>query len=231
MLRLEAINKIARRARRNWLLSYGDMITLLITFFIMLIIVRAGNVSRIHAWVNSQISEAADELVDVVEREGLEGIQIRRDTKGIHLILETTNMFDEGKALPKPGLRSLLNVLGPAIQNLSLFRMPQLPEHRQLIQELAAAGFIWNTEVRIEGHTDNVPLLPGSEYRDNWELSAARAQSILKILQKTSRLPESQFAVAGYGEYRPLTANQSGQQRARNRRVEIIITASLVKKQ
>ncbi|NOZ75610.1 MAG: flagellar motor protein MotB [FCB group bacterium] len=226
-----AMERISHRARRNWLLSYGDMITLLITFFIMLIIVRAGNASKIHSWVNQKISESGQELEQIIRDEGLAGITITRDTKGIHLILQAETMFDQGSAEPKPGLHPFLNVLGASIRNVSIFKLDRDPQNRSLLRELESAGYIWNTEVRIEGHTDDVPLLPGSDFRDNWELSAARAQSILKVLQKISGLPESRFAVAGYGEYHPLVENTSASNRAQNRRVEIIITASLVKTQ
>lgn len=225
------MERISHRARRNWLLSYGDIITLLITFFIMLIIVRAGNVSKIHSWVNQKISESGRELEQVIRDEKLSGIKVIRDTKGIHLILQAETMFDQGSAEPKADLRSFLNVLGSSIRNISIFKLETDPKNKFFLRELESAGYSWNTEVRIEGHTDNVPLLPGSDFRDNWELSAARAQSILKALQETSELPESRFAVAGYGEYHPLTANTSASGRAQNRRVEIIITASLVKVQ
>ncbi len=226
-----AAERISKRARRNWLLSYGDMITLLITFFIMLIIVRAGNASKIHAWVNQKLTESSQELEKVIQEEGFTGIKLLRDTKGVHLILQAETMFDQGSAEPKAELQSVLNILGASIKNMSIFKLENDPRNQDLLQELKSVGYIWSTEVRIEGHTDNIPLLPGSDYRDNWELSAARAQSILKALQKISGLPESQFAVAGFGEYHPLAKNSTPANRAQNRRVEIIITASLVKQQ
>ncbi len=225
------INIISQRARKNWLLSYGDMITLLITFFIMLIILRAGNASKIHNWVDQRITESSTELGQVIREQDFKGISLVRDTKGIHLLLQAETMFDQGSADPKVNLQPFLNVLGASIKNISIFRLESDPTNREFLRELESVGYEWSAEVRIEGHTDNVPLLPGSDFRDNWELSAARAQSILKILQKTSRLPESDFAVAGYGEYQPLTSNDTAIGQAQNRRVEVIITASLVKTQ
>ncbi|MGG1249214.1 OmpA family protein [Brevibacillus agri] len=79
-------------------------------------------------------------------------------------------------------------------------------------------------KVRIEGYTDDVPI-SHSPYKSNWELSSARAIAVMREMVDAYSLPASRFTVAGWGEYRPLVDNSNEENRARNRRVEVIILA------
>ncbi|MBY0433260.1 MAG: OmpA family protein [Cyclobacteriaceae bacterium] len=82
-------------------------------------------------------------------------------------------------------------------------------------------------QVMVEGHTDNVPIGKKSQYmQDNWDLSVMRATSITKILTKAGVSP-AQITAAGKGEYLPLMANTTDQNKQKNRRTEIIITPNL----
>ncbi len=81
--------------------------------------------------------------------------------------------------------------------------------------------------IMVEGHTDNVPIGKKSQYmQDNWDLSVMRATSITRILTK-SGVSASQITASGKGEYLPLMANTSDQNKQKNRRTEIIITPDL----
>jgi len=78
---------------------------------------------------------------------------------------------------------------------------------------------------RVEGHTDSVPIR-STEFRSNWELSTARATNVIHFLvDSTSFSPETLSAV-GYGEYQPLVSNDTPEQRAKNRRVDIVVLAA-----
>lgn len=76
--------------------------------------------------------------------------------------------------------------------------------------------------VRIEGHTDSVPISNG-QFRNNWELSTSRAVSVLERLVRTSELEPGKFSAVGYGEFHPISPNSTLAGRAQNRRVDIII--------
>ena len=81
--------------------------------------------------------------------------------------------------------------------------------------------------ILVEGHTDNVPISKKSQYmEDNWDLSVMRATSITKILTKAGLSPQ-QITASGRGEFVPLAANDSPQNKQKNRRTEIIITPDL----
>jgi len=83
-----------------------------------------------------------------------------------------------------------------------------------------------NFEIQIEGHTDNVPIHTAL-YKDNWDLSTARANAVLRILQKDGGLDPHKLLAAGKGEYEPCASNDTAEGRAKNRRTEIILSPNL----
>jgi chemotaxis protein MotB len=95
------------------------------------------------------------------------------------------------------------------------------PEAVALMKTVGAALADINNPIFIEGHTDNVPINT-AQYPSNWELSAARAASVLKLLGDNGVAP-TQMTVLGYGEQRPLQSNETAEGRAANRRVILAI--------
>lgn len=95
------------------------------------------------------------------------------------------------------------------------------PQGKRLLDDLISLIKGIKYPIRIEGHTDNTPIF-GGKYRDNWELSVARAVSVLRYFVSKGISPK-QLSVAGYGPYKPLYPNDTPEHRARNRRVDIVI--------
>ncbi len=95
------------------------------------------------------------------------------------------------------------------------------PAALPILQRLADSLKPWPNAVRVEGHTDNVPIRSGL-FHSNWELSAARAGSVVRLFAERGVDPQ-RLAVVGYGQYRPLQANTSAPGRNANRRVAVII--------
>ncbi|MGV3525319.1 MAG: flagellar motor protein MotB [Candidatus Sericytochromatia bacterium] len=126
-------------------------------------------------------------------------VSLRQENRGVVIQLRDTRLFASGSADLRPEIQAELRRIG---------------------RELKAIG----QPVRIEGHTDNVPVrgITGG-FRSNWELSAARANRVLQFFLEMGALPPDRFSVAGYGEYRPIAPNGSESGRARNRRVDIVI--------
>lgn len=77
--------------------------------------------------------------------------------------------------------------------------------------------------IRIEGHTDDLPLKSTSRYVDNWELSAARAAAVVRFLHETVGIAPERMAAVEYGQYRPIASNETDEGRNKNRRIEIIL--------
>lgn len=81
-------------------------------------------------------------------------------------------------------------------------------------------------DVMIEGHTDNLPI-KNATYKDNWDLSTARANNIVRILSQEYKVPEKRLTAAGRGEFMPRADNSTAEGRAKNRRTEIVLTPKL----
>jgi len=101
------------------------------------------------------------------------------------------------------------------------------PKGKDAIGQLAAV-LVANPDigVMVEGHTDTIPIA-GGRFRDNWELSTARATSIVRILTVDHKLDPTRVTAAGRGEWVPVASNRDAEGRARNRRTEIILTPDL----
>lgn len=76
--------------------------------------------------------------------------------------------------------------------------------------------------LRVEGHTDNVPI-HNAEFDSNWELSAARATRIARLLLELNAVPPERLSAAGYAEYHPVASNDTAEGRAENRRVDVVV--------
>lgn len=81
-----------------------------------------------------------------------------------------------------------------------------------------------NWIIRVDGHTDDVPLSGTGEFKDNWQLSQARALSVVRFMQDSLNFPPERMAATGFGEYQPVAAGNSAQARAQNRRIELKLT-------
>lgn len=108
-------------------------------------------------------------------------------------------LFDSGQAELKPSGKQILEAIGRAFK--------------------AKVGSY--SRIQIEGHTDNIPLHGGGQFPSNWELSSARATSVVRFLQDKCELPPALMSANGYSEHQPYSTNETEAGRALNRRIEI----------
>ena len=151
----------------------------------------------------TQLAELVGVITKYVQDNNLgDQIFVEDKPQGIAITLSDRFLFDVGDAaLKSPSL--------PALQKLS-----------GLFNGIGAV-------VSIEGHTDNTPILSSSEYKDNWELSGARALSVLRYFLEKQHLNPDEFQYAGYADTRPAASNTTEFGRQKNRRVEIIVLRQL----
>lgn len=123
-------------------------------------------------------------------------VAVSIDDRGLVVSLKEAGFFDSGSATLRSSSLSLLN-------------------------DIVASLSSYSNSIRVEGHTDNVPI-NSSAFPSNWELSTARATHVLQYLMKQDFDP-SQMSAAGYGEYRPVADNGSEDGRMKNRRVDIVL--------
>jgi len=110
---------------------------------------------------------------------------------------------------------------GGAFASGSANLTPAAIEIMNRIAEVNAAG---KSEIKVSGHTDDVPLIFGSNYRDNWDLAAARSASVVQAFAANGTISEDRLEAISYGESRPVEPNDTAEGRAKNRRIEIEIS-------
>ncbi|MGB9792005.1 MAG: OmpA/MotB family protein [Thermacetogeniaceae bacterium] len=211
----------------RWLLTYSDMITLLMIFFIMMYVISNVNMQKFQAlaaalrvalkgeptgmFVNTgpsllsgggseamQLSQIEKELESYLKQKGLSGlVTVSEEERGLVISFQETVLFPRGSADLTPEAKSVIAQIGTILK--------KVPNY-----------------IRIEGHTCDLPINT-PKYPSNWELSAARAITVLKELIATNQIPPSRLSATGYGEYRPRYPNDSEEHRRMNRRVDIVI--------
>ena len=94
---------------------------------------------------------------------------------------------------------------------------------KKIMSNIAEVNKKGNSTIKVTGHTDNVPLVFGSKYRDNWDLAAARASSVVQNLQGTNVIDAKRLIATSKGETKPVASNDTRNGRSQNRRIEIEI--------
>ena len=235
----------------RWLVSYADFITLLFAFFVVLFAssyrdgqtvkklsqaihigfqqlgaFSGGDINRGVAYPNlppdpstytPQVHHPADDAataaaaVDIAQlRQQLESamgqelkdheVVMRVTPEGFVISLNELGFFNSGQAVLLPGA-------APKIQRIA--------------KVLSLHGL----DLRVEGHSDDVPIHT-AEFRSNWELSTARAMAVMELLVDDSGFDPAKISVAGYGQYRPVADNTTPEGRRMNRRVDIVVVAT-----
>jgi chemotaxis protein MotB len=147
---------------------------------------------------DADIATLQKELEDALHGEiALREVALRREEDGLVVSLREFGFFDSGSAQLKPGA---------------------LPALDRIASLLAIRTY----KLRIEGHTDNVPIHT-QQMSSNWELSTARATALIELLVTRYRFGPERLSAAGYAEYHPVAGNSTPQGRAQNRRVDIVI--------
>lgn len=212
----------------RWLLTYSDLITLLLAFFVVMY-----SMSQIDAKRFGQMAKALhgvlkggesvlnyDEAQPSTDGHGLlklgnlrmlqarveerfKGIDRLDDVsseiteRGLVIHIVDRALFDEGEADLEPQAVEVLNLINDEVS--------KMPNH-----------------VRIEGHTDDRQIKT-IRFPSNWELSAARATEVVRYFVNEHEFPADRISALGYGEFRPVRPNNSIENRAMNRRVDIVI--------
>ena len=138
------------------------------------------------------------ELEDALHNQiALREVSLRNETDGLVISLREFGFFDSGSAEMKP-------------------------EAKPTIDRIASILAIRNCKLRIEGHTDNVPIHT-AQMASNWELSTARATELVRILIQDHGFAPERLSASGYAAYHPVASNLTPQGRSQNRRVDIVI--------
>jgi chemotaxis protein MotB len=219
--------------RDRWLVSYADFITLLFAFFVVMY--SAAQLDK----------RRAGQLATAIQTAFLQkgSLPVRpSDVGGLSAADVSTSRFDQDDSELSSIKREIEHTLAGEIQNgdvavrsspegliISLREVGFFDTGSDKIKASSAAAFGRLADVlrqnqsgvRVEGHTDNVPIHNG-RFSSNWDLSTARATATVRALLEYGLSPE-RMVVAGYAEYRPIASNDTPEGRAKNRRVDIVV--------
>ena len=211
-----------------WAVPFADMMTLLLTLFILLLVILKESEKFIDRQINLILNETCTQLQNEIKNDD---VAIERVTKGIQITLRG-NLFKSMKADVNKGYIPTIQDISKIIERCRLFNLQETKQYDALMSYLEKGSLELHVEIRCEGHTDNAILPSESEFASNWELSSARSLKVVKIMNAASSIPEKYFSYNGYGEYRPLidvstidNFQKKKQARSYNRRVEIYLDA------
>ena len=222
----------AKAKSTAWAITYGDMVTLLLTFFIMLLVIMNDAEKHIDRIINKLLDQTHNELNEQLK--GNSYVSVDRVTKGVKITMASVggDLFRSGKEELKPDFHPLIGQIGFIVKMSPIVGVHNDSTYKNFLMALEKRNQELAIEIRCEGHTDNVPLPKRlqTKYKDNWELSSARALYIVKLLKDYAGITEDKFSALGYGEFRPVDTNNTAEGKARNRRVDIYLDAYLVDK-
>ncbi len=220
----------------RWLVSYADFITLLFAFFVVMYSISSVNVGK-YRTVSESIKAALNPIVSPPSSPTPLTLSTNKqaltapDAPGSKevAIRKLRNLVKGIKASPQMALvRVTEKVNGDIVITIPdqlLFNSGEAAvrsEALPFLEGLSTAIVELNRHTRVEGHTDNVPIRT-TQFPSNWELSAARAVMVVRVLSELFAVPSDHLAAVGHADTRPITANLDVEQRAKNRRVEVVI--------
>lgn len=219
--------KAEHENNERWLISYADFITLLFAFFVVMYSSSSVNEGKYRSVADS-ISEAFHPIFSLSST----NIKITRERSANEMFSVGMNTYRQVKTemrhLDKTGrINVLKDQRGVTIQisDSLLFETGQadiLSDVEATLDKLADYLAKLPNPIQIEGHTDDIPIRT-AVYPSNWELSTARATSMLRYFIERRSMDPARFSIAGYAEFRPIAPNDTLENRAKNRRVEIVI--------
>ena len=252
------VRAMPRKTKRNpeeekssysWMDTYGDMVTLLLCFFVLLFSFSTIDAEKWKSLVGAfsgntvaSISALDPRTVTEPAVTAIEGVQVRKEdetkedendseadrTKFMELYFKIKAYIEENGlnaelAVEKNGELILLTFLDRILFNSG--KADILNESRPIMNEviqLLTENIDSVAMIRIEGHTDNVPIHT-AEFDSNWELSITRSINVLRYFDNSGSIDSRKLSAAGYGEFHPVRSNETPEGRARNRRVDFII--------
>jgi chemotaxis protein MotB len=222
----------------SWAIPYGDLVTLLLAFFVVMYSISQVNEGKYRVLSDSlnaafrgtpttvspvqvghpaastvaapivqlpdemqamalrQLAQQTEEAMQPLIKQGL--VDVVRGDGRLSIAIRSDILFASGSAAPAPDIQPVIRQLGEVLHGFPV-------------------------DIRVEGHTDNVPMV-GGQYPSNWELSAARAASVVHLLIAGGVTPV-RLAAIGYGEHRPVLPNTTADGRNANRRVMLLVEA------
>ncbi|MFT9498224.1 OmpA family protein [Anaerosolibacter sp.] len=223
----------------EWMSTYGDMVTLLLTFFVLLFsmseidaqkfksiissfqggtgVLESGTGVQSIEYINNSSTnievdaeqmevESLTKLQELMEsyikQTNMEDkILMAIETKGLIIRFKDNVLFDSGSAEVKKNAEPTLSFIADILKR----------------EEFA------NKSIRVEGHTDSDPIIMSKKFPTNWELSVTRASNVVRFLIEQTLIDPDRLSAAGYGQYKPISSNNTEEGKSKNRRVDVVV--------
>lgn len=227
----------------RWLLTYSDLITLLMIFFV--IMYASSNVSASKYKAVSDSFKIAlgggrtligqEEGANINASNSVENSSTSKDNKELSEENKLMNLKENvDNYLQSAGMSASISTsieergLVISLKDSIIFESGKAEIKSDYKKKLVDLGSILNkmdSYIRVEGHTDNVPI-NNNKFNSNWQLSVIRATNVTELLIEEAHIAPKRLSSVGYGEFRPVADNTTEQGRAQNRRVDIVLINS-----
>ncbi|QEK12268.1 OmpA family protein [Crassaminicella thermophila] len=232
----------AKAGAPEWMTTFSDLMTLLLCFFVLLFAFSTIDLRKFSAVIQSfqgslgvleggktleevqyiedalnedkttkQLEELEDfkklkeQMEEYINENGMEEqILVDLDTRGLLLRFKDNVLFDSGYAALKPAAKKTL----------------------KFIADLLKQDEFITKYIRVEGHTDSDPIINSKKFPTNWELSVTRASNVVRFLIEEAGIKANRLSASGYSQYHPVAPNDTFENKAKNRRVDIVILRS-----
>lgn len=214
----------------RWLVSYADFITLLFAFFVVLYASAEIDKKKV-GQLSESIQTAFQEMGAFSTKATRSNAELKQKTDGLtstemaRLQAELTAALSAEIARKEIAIHVGPDGLVVSLRELGFFDSGSAhirPQARAAFQRIVTVLKERPYSLRIEGHTDNVPI-HNERFASNWELSTARATEVVRVLVTEHNFPPATLAAAGYGEFHPMADNTTLEGRQNNRRVDIVV--------
>ena len=219
---------VAKRAANAWKITYSDLLTGLLAFFLLLIIKAEKEASTTFKFADQMKDVIYAKVMQAKTHQKLDWLYVENaGPKGIKLLIPSEigdqTFFQSGDDQIVVNFIFYLRTVARIINGLKLEDIPVKYAH--VYKKLEQAGKTIKINVRVEGHSDAIPLGRSARFRDNWDLSTARAHQVMKFLMSETNIPEAFFSISGYGPFHPLVDINRYDE---NRRVEIYLDIQMI---
>ncbi|MGJ7045728.1 OmpA/MotB family protein [Thermoanaerobacterium thermosulfurigenes] len=217
----------------RWLLTYSDMITLLMIFFIVLYTISTVNSQKFQQ-IAASLGKTFDGTNYVIGQQSGNSILDSIKTTGTNGTNDNSIASQLDKLIKQYNLQNMVTYKVDergfviSLNDTLLFDTGSAdvkPDQKETLIKIGNILKSMPNYIRVEGYTDNVPI-NNNQFHSNWELSVIRATNVVEILVNDVKMDPAKISAVGYGEYRPIVPNDSDKNRQLNRRVDIVIMNS-----
>ena len=216
----------------GWLATFGDLMSLLMVFFVLLLSFATMEEIRFNKAMASlkgtlgvfqtkpEMTQPIRVTMPLVRGSVRQSQNVRKAAENLEKTLSDEGLEGDVSLLgTSSGL--VIRIQAPVLYDVGLAELK--PEIQNVLMDLGALLRLLPNQVVVQGHTDNVPLSGSKDFPSNWELSYQRAVNVVRFLITETLVMPTRMAAEGYGQYRPIEPNDTEEGRAKNRRVELHI--------